>query len=314
MAPAAAAPAAATRLPETSVPSGILLLDKPRGLSSNAALQRVRRLLNGVKAGHAGSLDPLATGMLPICLGEATKIVGDIVSGEKHYRFTVSLGAATASGDAEGAITARAAVPVLTRAGVEEVLHGFLGTQTQVPPMHSALKVGGAPLYRLARAGLTVERAPRTIELKELKLLALEPGSLEIEARCSKGTYIRVLAEDIAVRLGTLGHVSALRRLSVEPFDESAMITLESLEAGCASGAAVSLLPLDLPLAHLPAVRLDAARAARLLRGQAVTGAQNEPAHGAGRVRLYDDAGRFLGVGTTDGTGLVRPRRLLNME
>lgn len=296
------------------MPSGILLLDKPRGLSSNAALQRVRRLLDGIKAGHAGSLDPLATGMLPICLGEATKIVGDIVSGEKRYRFTVALGARTASGDAEGAITARATVPALSRAQVEEALRGFLGPQAQVPPMHSALKVDGAPLYRLARAGLTVERAPRTIELKELKLLALEPGSLEMEVRCSKGTYIRVLAEDIAERLGTLGHVSVLRRLSVEPFEEAAMVTLDSLEAQCARGHAVCLLPLDLPLAHLPAVKLDAERARRLLRGQAVASAPNEALPAAGRVRVYDDTGRLLGIGITDGSGLVRPRRLLNPD
>ncbi|HLJ38698.1 MAG TPA: tRNA pseudouridine(55) synthase TruB [Steroidobacteraceae bacterium] len=296
------------------MPSGILLLDKPRGLSSNAALQRVRRLLGGIKAGHAGSLDPLATGMLPICLGEATKIVGDIVAGEKRYRFTVSLGSRTASGDAEGAVTARADVPPLARAAVEEVLRSFLGTQPQVPPMYSALKRDGEPLYALARAGVTVDRAPRTIELKELKLLSFGPEVLQIEARCSKGTYIRVLAEDIAARLGTLGHVSALRRLAVEPFEEAAMITLDSLEAQCASGGGASLLPLDLPLAHLPAVTLDAARAARLLKGQAVAGAPDGGAGAAGRVRLYDDAGRFLGIGMTDGGGVVRPRRLLNPD
>lgn len=296
------------------MPSGILLLDKPCGLSSNAALQRVRRLLGGLKAGHAGSLDPLATGMLPICLGEATKIVGDIVSGEKHYRFTVALGVRTASGDAEGAVMATAAVPALTRAGVEAVLEGFLGTQTQVPPMYSALKRDGTPLYALARAGVTVQRTPRTIELKELRLLAIEPTTLEIEARCSKGTYIRVLAEDIAARLGTLGFVSALRRLSVEPFGEDPMVTLDSLEAQCAHGGGVSLIPIDRPLAHLPSVTLDGERAARVLRGQAVAASPLPPGQVAGRVRLYGDAGRFLGLGMTDGTGLVRPRRLVNPD
>jgi len=295
------------------MPSGILLLDKPRGLSSNAALQRVRRLVGGTKAGHAGSLDPLATGMLPICLGEATKIVGDIVAGEKRYRFTVALGARTASGDAEGEIRERAPVPALTRAAVEAVLEGFLGTQPQVPPMYSALKRDGAPLYRLARAGFEVERAPRTIELKELRLLALGPDSLEIEARCSKGTYIRVLAEDIAARLGTLGHVTALRRLSVEPFDEAAMVALEALEAQCARGDGVRLLPVDLPLGHLPAVALDAARVGRLLKGQTVAAASDMPSPAGVRVRLYDEAGRFLGIGITEGAGRLRPRRLLNL-
>jgi tRNA pseudouridine55 synthase len=300
------------------MPSGILLLDKPRGLSSNAALQRVRRLLKGEKAGHAGSLDPLATGMLPICLGEATKIAGDIVAGAKRYRFTVALGRRTTTGDAEGEVMAEAAVPALTRAGVEAVLQGFLGARTQVPPMYSALKQGGAPLYRLARAGLTVERAPRAIELYELKLVGFYPGALELETRCSKGTYVRVLAEEIAAALGTVGHVSALRRLSVEPFGAEPMQSLESLEELCAAGGTAQLLPADYPLRHLAAVHLAAADAARLLKGQAVPADVPAAARAAAgetlRVRLYDEARRFLGIGITAGPGTVRPRRLLNPE
>ena len=297
--------------------SGILLLDKPRGLSSNGALQRVRRLLGGVKAGHAGSLDPLATGMLPICIGEATKIVGDIVAGEKRYRFTLSLGKRTATGDAEGEVIGTAGVPALTRAGIETVLAGFLGAQTQVPPMHSALKQGGAPLYRLARAGLSVERAPRTIVIHALALLGLDGDSLDLEARCSKGTYIRVLGEDIAERLGTLGFVSALRRLSVEPFDDEPMHTLDSLEEEAARGVAIPLLPADLPLQHLARVALSEASVARLLKGQGVMGGPVAAAatpDGASRVRLYDAAGRFLGIGIADGAGGVRPKRLLNPD
>ena len=296
------------------MPSGILLLDKPRGLSSNAALQRVRRLLGGVKAGHAGSLDPLATGMLPICVGEATKIAGDIVAGAKRYRFTVALGACTATGDAEGEVTAEAAVPTLTRAAVESTLGSFLGRRTQVPPMYSALKQGGAPLYRMARAGLTVERSARAIELYELAALALEPRSLDLETRCSKGTYVRVLAEEIAVALGTVGHVSALRRLSVEPFGNEPMQTLETLEETRAAGGAAPLLPCDYPLQHLPAIRLGTADAARLLKGQVVPAEVPAASSGSGpaRVRLYDETGRFLGVGITAGVGAVRPRRLMN--
>lgn len=298
------------------MPSGILLLDKPSGLSSNAALQRVRRLFHGEKAGHAGSLDPLATGMLPICLGEATKIAGAIVAGAKRYRFTVALGQRTATADTEGEVTEEAAVPELTRARIEGVLEGFRGPRTQVPPMYSALKQGGAPLYRLARAGLTVERSARAIELYELKLLALEPRSLELETRCSKGTYVRVLAEEIAAACGTVGHVSALRRLSVEPFGTEPMQTLESLERTCAAGGEAPLLPADYPLRHLPAVHLAAADAARLRQGQAVAAAvpaakdlaAGEPPH----LRLYDEAGRFLGVGIAAGAHAVRPRRLLN--
>jgi tRNA pseudouridine55 synthase len=311
------AQARASRAADLDVPSGILLLDKPLGLSSNAALQRVRRLLGGVKAGHAGSLDPLATGMLPICVGEATKIVGDIVAGEKRYRFTLTLGKRTASGDAEGEVIATAAVPALTPERIEPVLVGLIGAQSQVPPMHSAVKQGGAPLYRLARAGVSVERAPRSIVIHTLVLLKLHGDSLDLEARCSKGTYIRVLAEDIAVRLGTLGFVSALRRLAVEPFAEEPMHTLDSLEKESAEGIAARLLPADRPLEHLPRVVLPEVSVARLLKGQAVTGgsAGGIPgADGTERVRLYDAAGRFLGIGIADGTGSVRPKRLLNPD
>ena len=299
------------------MPSGILLLDKPLGLSSNAALQRVRRLFQGEKAGHAGALDPLATGMLPICLGEATKIAGDIVAGAKRYRFTIALGRRTATGDAEGGVTAEAAVPALTRAGVEAVLEGFVGPRTQVPPMYSALKQGGEPLYRLARAGRTVDRAPRPIELYELKLIGLGSDSLEVETSCSKGTYVRVLAEEIAAALGTVGYVSALRRLGVEPFGAEPMHTLESLERSCAAGGAPPLLPADYPLRHLPAVRLTAADAARLCKGQAVPASVPPEARAPGgeaqRLRLYDEGGTFLGVGTAAGAGSVRPRRLLSI-
>lgn len=296
--------------------SGILLLDKPRGLSSNAALQRVRRLFQGEKAGHAGSLDPLATGMLPICLGEATKIAGDIVAGAKLYRFTVALGRRTATADAEGEVTAEAAVPALARPGVTAVLQGFLGPRMQVPPMYSALKRDGQPLYRLARAGRTVERAARAVELYELTLTGLEPCSLELETRCSKGTYVRVLAEEIAGALGTVGHVSALRRLWVEPFAAEPMQSLAALEETCAAGGTVRLLPVDNPLRHLPAVQLTAADAARLLKGQTVRAGVPAAAQSRGdepvRVRLYDEAGSFLGIGLSDGVGSVRPRRLLN--
>jgi tRNA pseudouridine55 synthase len=290
------------------MPSGILLLDKPRGLSSNAALQRVRRLLGGVKAGHAGSLDPLATGMLPICLGEATKIVADIVAGAKRYRFAIALGARTATGDAEGAVMAEAPVPALSRERLGPVLGSFLGPRTQVPPMYSALKQGGTPLYRMARAGQTVARAARAIELYELVLITLEPGTLTLEARCSKGTYVRVLAEEIAAALGTVGHVSELRRLAVEPFESEPMHTLEALTEASRTPGGVPLLPADYPLRHLPAVSLGAEAAARVLKGQAISASA---AH-AGRVRLYDEAGRFLGVGLADGAGTVRPKRLLN--
>ena len=290
------------------MPNGILLLDKPRGVSSNGALQRVRTLFGREKAGHVGSLDPLATGMLPICLGEATKVAGEILAGRKCYRFTVSLGARTTTGDAEGTVTERAAIPTLERSHIETVLGRFLGPGQQVPPMYSAIKRAGQPLYRLARAGVTVERAPRAIEVSQLRLITLAPEALELEVLCSKGTYVRVLAEDIAAALDTLGHVSALRREYVEPFEGETMRTLESIAEMRAQREEPALLPIDRPLGHLAVVHLDPEQARRVCQGQAVT-----PAEGprATRVRLYGDEG-FLGIGESDAAGAVHPRRLLS--
>lgn len=289
--------------------SGILLLDKPRGVSSNAALQRVRWLCGRIKAGHVGSLDPLATGMLPICLGEATKVAGDISAGRKCYRFTVALGASTATGDAEGEVTGTAAVPALTAAAVEAALARFRGVSQQVPPMYSALKRAGQPLYRLARAGVTVERLPRPIELSALRLITLGERSLELETLCSAGTYVRVLGEDIANALGTLAHLTALRRLYVEPFEHEPMQTLEQVRALRARDEWPQLLPLDFPLARLPAVHLAAGEARRVLQGQSVI---KRLAAAPTRVRLYDESGSFLGIGAADASGAVRPRRLVS--
>jgi tRNA pseudouridine55 synthase len=294
-------------------PSGILLLDKPAGLSSNAALQRVRRTLGVDKAGHVGSLDPLATGMLPICLGEATKIAGDVLSGRKCYRFRIALGARTATGDTEGAVVETAAVPASDPTTLEAVRQRFLGRQSQVPPMYSALKRDGQPLYKLARAGVEVERAAREIELFDLKLLESANDDLEFETLCSKGTYIRVLAEDIAKALGTVGHVTLLRRVHIEPFETEPMETLESVIQAREEGRWPKILPADWPLGHLPKVSLAAAQAARLMQGQAVSiagDAVNAAVGIADRVRLYDEADRFLGIGATDEHGIVRPRRL----
>jgi tRNA pseudouridine55 synthase len=289
------------------MPSGVLLLDKPLGLSSNAALQRVRTLFGRVKGGHVGSLDPLASGMLPICLGEATKVAGDILAGRKCYSFGVALGSATATGDAEGAVTHARPVPPLSAAHVTAVLQRFRGVLEQVPPMYSAIKQGGQPLYRLARAGVSVPRAPRRIEIFELTLAGLTPSRLQLQVLCSKGTYVRVLAADIAAELGTAGHVASLRRLYVEPFAGEPMHTLESLEA-LAPHAERALLPIDSALAHLPAFRLSNADTQRVLRGQRVA---SETSEAAPRVRLYAADGGFLGLGEVDGTGGLQPRRLI---
>jgi tRNA pseudouridine55 synthase len=295
--------------------TGILLLDKPAGLSSNAALQRVRRTLGADKAGHVGSLDPLATGMLPICLGEATKIAGDILSGRKCYRFTIALGARTATGDTEGAIVETAAVPTLDGATLETVRQRFLGPQSQIPPMYSALKRDGQPLYKLARAGVEVERAARAIEIFELTVLGFEADQVELEIVCSKGTYVRVLAEDFAKAVGTCGHVTALRRVYVEPFAGEPMETLESIDAARAQGQGPRILPADWPLNHLPRFSVTDSQLPRLLHGQAIPIGPAEAAadprlRAALRIRLYDGAGRFLGIGESDGGAHVQPRRL----
>lgn len=285
-------------------PCGILLLDKPLGLSSNAALQRVRGAFGGAKAGHTGSLDPLASGMLPICVGEATKLAGELLAGRKCYLFTVQLGEARSTGDAEGVVTRRCAVPDLDPTVVAAVLAGLTGPQQQVPPMYSALKRDGQPLYKLARQGIEVERPARDIEIYSLQLQRIGDAQLELRALCSKGTYIRTLAEQIASNLGSCGYVSALRREFVEPFEGRPMLTLEELQL---PGGKPELLPADLAAPHLPALHLDAAASAALCHGQVVRlGAP--PC--AGLVRLYDARQRFFGLGTHLASGELRARRL----
>ena len=284
---------------------GVLLLDKPVGLSSNAALQRVRRLLSGVKAGHTGSLDPLASGMLPICLGEATKLAGEVLAGDKAYSFRILLGTRTATGDAEGEVVERQPVPRLDRARIEAVLAARLGESLQVPPMYSALKRQGEPLYRLARRGESVERAARVIRIHALELVAQGPDWLDLKVVCSKGTYVRVLGEDIAAALGTCGHLGALRRDYVEPFRDRPMLTLEQLAGR--TGETDWLLPPDAAVPQYPAVALDAGAAAALRHGRTVAGAA---AAAAGTVRLHDERGQFMGLGERDATGRLKVRRL----
>jgi tRNA pseudouridine55 synthase len=258
-----------------------------------------------------GSLDPLATGMLPICLGEATKIAGDILSGRKMYRFTVALGTRTSTGDTEGGVVESAPVPSFDEARLDSVLAQFLGNQTQIPPMYSALKKDGQPLYKLARAGIEVERAARQIEIFSLGRQAWSAEQLNLEVLCSKGTYVRTLAEDIAKALGTCGHVQALRRVYVEPFENAPMETLESIASAIEAGSRPALLPADAPLQHMVAVRLDSRATVKILHGQPVLAGECGT---AGRVRLYDAQGAFIGIGESDGAGGVRPKRLFSGE
>jgi tRNA pseudouridine55 synthase len=289
---------------EASTPGGILLLDKPTGLSSNAALQRVRALLGRPKAGHTGSLDPLATGMLPICIGEATKVAGVLLDGAKGYTVTLRLGIRTDTGDATGTMVEETPVPAFDAAVLAQALARMRGPQQQVPPMYSALKHRGQPLYRLARRGVEVERAPRAIEIHELEALEIGAGTLRLRVECSKGTYVRTLVEELGLRLGTCAHVTALRREFVAPFRGEPMHTLEQLQG--LSGR-LPLLAADRALPHLPQVRLrpEQERAVCLGQSTAVDGVPQGP------VRLYGADGRFLGIGHSAGDGRVRPRRLL---
>jgi tRNA pseudouridine55 synthase len=285
--------------------TGVLLLDKPVGLSSNAALQTVRRLAGGIKAGHTGNLDPLASGMLPICLGEATKLAGELLEHGKCYRFGVQLGERSETGDAEGRIIERCAVPALSAERVEAVLSRFHGEQQQTPPMYSALKRQGEPLYRLARAGKSVEREPRTITVDALELLTLGDERLDLKVLCSKGTYVRVLAEDIARALGTCGRLYELRREFVEPFRGEAMASLDHLQATAAAGG-WPILPADRAVSHLLAVQLDLPGVRALAHGRTVPSAASL----SGLCRLYGPDGRFVGLGEADGSGTLRVRRL----
>ena len=277
---------------------GIVLLDKPAGMGSTPALQRVRRLLRAAKAGHAGTLDPMATGMLPLCFGQATKACGQLLGSSKAYRARLVLGAATDTGDAEGRIVRTSSVPPVDHSRLLAVLTSLTGDILQTPPMYSALKRDGRPLYELARRGEEVERLPRRVHIGRLEARYWTDATIEFEVECSKGTYVRVLGEQIAASLGTDGHLDALRRLWVEPFAPEALVTLEAVEAWAARGPADDerpgwLLPVDAAFPALP--RLDLDRVASLYLRQGRTLPLDLPA-AAPLGRAYDPSGRFLGL------------------
>jgi tRNA pseudouridine55 synthase len=294
---------------------GILLLDKPTGISSNSALQQARRLFRALKAGHAGSLDPLASGLLPVCFGQATKVCGQLLESGKAYRVVARLGEQTDTADAEGQVVATRPVPPLDRATVEAVVARFLGDQTQVPPMYSALKHEGKRLYELARQGETVARAARPIHIGGIEVLRVDSSEIELEVACSKGTYIRTLVEDIAQALGTVGHVTVLRRLRVDAFGSPPMVTFAALEAAAASGEvgalAAFLLPIDHVFMHLPRVDVDEAGERHLIHGRRTWPAQGSSAPAEGRqARAYGPTGRFIGLVDREPDGALQPHRL----
>lgn len=293
--------------------NGIFLLDKPLGGSSNHALQRVKRLFNAVKAGHTGSLDPLATGMLPICFGEATKFSQHLLDANKIYEVTAMLGVRTDTGDAEGRVIASDSnAGVVQDSHLHQVLKSFLGVIQQIPPMHSALKHKGRPLYEYARKGEIIDRPARTVTIYNLELIDigqtqdLSRQTISLRVHCSKGTYIRSLIDDIGETLGCGAHVIALRRTMVEPFDTYPMITFEELEAS--TDRDQYLLPMDAALSKWPRKVLDDKTAKQLLQGRWV---MLEPSPDNESVCFYNETGQFLGVGTIDQHGQVSNKRLI---
>lgn len=293
--------------------SGILLLDKPLEMSSNKALQIVKRLFNANKAGHTGSLDPLATGMLPICLGEATKVSQYLLEADKVYQVSFKLGERTATGDAEGEVVETKAFESITEKQVQSVIPKFLGDLEQVPPMYSALKHNGQRLYDLARKGIEVERKSRHIHISDIELLSFEQGVIELKVACTKGTYIRTLAEDMAKALGTVSYVTKLHRLEVGSFNGFPMVTMEELEQLAEEGELQldkKLLPVDIGIMNMPELILNDDLSYYMCLGQPI---QVPKAPTSGLVRLYNGK-RFLGIGEIKSDGLVAPKRLMNTQ
>ncbi len=294
---------------------GLLLLNKPPGMTSNRALQVVRRLLNAKKAGHTGSLDPSATGMLPLCFGEATKVCAYLLDADKTYRVTARLGIATNTGDADNSETIETAdVPELSFDAWNEILQGFLGESTQIPPMYSALKKDGKRLYELARQGETVEREPRSIRIDQIQLLEVAGTRLVIRVTCSKGTYVRTLVEDIARQAGTVAHTVRLHRETVADFRAEDMLELATVEARAEAdreALKADLLPPDEALTDMEAIEVDAGEGAKFSGGQALQVATEGK---NGLVRVYEAGQRFLGVGELSGDGNLAPRRVFQIQ
>ncbi len=292
---------------------GIVVLDKPLGISSSNALNEVKGLFKARKAGHTGSLDPLASGMLVVCFGEATKISAFLLDADKHYRTTFKLGVKTTTGDAEGEVVERRPVGSISADQLERVLSDFRGEISQIPPMYSALKHKGQPLYKLAREGKEVERQPRNVRIYELSLLAQREDEIELDIQCSKGTYIRTLAEDIGEVLGCGGYVSQLSRTGLGPYQEAQMVTMDQLKQAASEGQSALeqlMLPVESALSRWPDVQLTEDTAYYLRQGQPVL-VPHAPTEGW--VRLYSGQGSFMGIGEILDDGRVAPRRLLNV-
>lgn len=291
--------------------SGVVLLDKPLGLSSNQAMQRVKHLYQAEKVGHTGSLDPLATGLLPICLGEATKFANFLLDADKSYLAAVKLGITTTSADAEGEIIAQKPVNV-TLQQVESALHQFIGDIEQTPPIYSALKVDGKPLYAYARAGQEVEIKSRYVSIHQIHLEHFEADELVFTVTCSKGTYIRTLAQDIGAKLGCGAHLKGLRRLTSGTFDLKDALPLEVLSELSLEELDAKLLPIDIKIQHLPKLTLNAEQTDIIQHGQAIK--PNQEIIFNEFIRLYDMSGEFIGLAQKQADGKLHPKRLLRQK
>lgn len=292
--------------------NGILLLNKPLGLSSNAALQRARYLFNAKKAGHTGSLDPQASGVLPLCFGEATKVSGYLLNSDKRYITTVQLGQTTTTGDTEGDILSSIPVTDISDNTLETVLAQFTGKIVQIPPMYSALKHNGTPLYKLARKGIEVKRKQRDITIYDLTLLARTHDTLILDIQCSKGTYIRTLAQDIGEALGFGAYITHLERTHVSPFDCSKTYTLEELQRLTEQDNKAllysALLPIDRALSEYPKIILNDDDSTRVKHGLKVT--RDDIPHSP-HIRMYHESGEFIGIGRLSSDNLLAPKRMM---
>ncbi|CAN1541323.1 MAG: tRNA pseudouridine(55) synthase TruB [Sulfuritalea sp.] len=294
------------RRPKKNI-SGVLLLDKPLGYSSNQALQKIKLLYQAAKAGHTGTLDPLATGLLPLCFGEATKFAHFLTDADKVYIATVKFGITTNTGDAEGQVLSVKDVNI-SKMQLEQVCSQFLGVISQVPPMYSALKHEGKAMYEYARAGVEIERASRAVTIHNIEINAFDRDVATITVKCSKGTYIRTLAEDIGAQIGCGAHLIGLRRTATANYHINQAITIEQFEAMSVAQRALLLRPADSAVEHLPEITLDIDSAFYLQQGQAILHSGNIP---EGLIRLYNEQGEFLGLGEQQSDGKIAPKRLI---
>ena len=285
--------------------NGILLLDKPLMLSSNHAIQKIKKQFNIRKVGHTGTLDPLATGLLPVCMGQATRISRFLINSDKTYRALIMLGTRTSTGDKEGEIIETCSSDVSTNtAYIDKVLKSFIGEQKQIPPMYSALKHNGERLYKLAQKGLNVSRKARSINIYSIDLISISDNYLEIIIECSKGTYIRTLAEDIAKKLGTVGHIDQLRRLNIKCFHDQSMFSFNQIMK--AKSINQFLLPIDLPLKHLAKKDVSESESSMFINGLSIQTNQRSN-NESDYIRIYNDESVFLGLGLYS-NGYIKPK------